>query len=524
MDSLRTLSQDLTRLHQRLTGLLTSLASPDGNLSTYVPDLDVVTQRLTATFGPSPDLIVRRFSVASGTSGLIGYLDHLVDVTIIDRDILRPLMQGTRTVDALPVGQATASKDWDTLIAAITQGNTVVCLRDVPTAWVIDTAQIPHRSLDRAETELAVRGPQEGFAEVLALQLSQVRHRLQSPTLTFEQLTVGSRYPVGIAIAYLQDVVNPALVAAVRERVQRIHAETVVNGTMVASYLRDRPGSLMPTVRNTERVDLIVWHLLNGKVAILVDGDPNVLSVPATLCDFYRTSDDYATAWYNTTFVRFIRWLGWGFGVYLPALYIALTEVNPDLVPPPLVILTAGSHTGLPFTPIVEVLVMILLIEILREAALRLPKMLSTTIGTIGAIVVGTAVVKAGFVSPQIIVVMTLTALSFFSGPSYELTGTWRIVGWIMLVAAFIYGVYGIVLATVGLSIKLVTETSFGVPYLTPLAPFRPVDGDDLMWRSPWTRFAHRHTTSRSTDNMWNPGPAQPPSNPHLRRGQIKHR
>lgn len=355
------------------------------------------------------------------------------------------------------------------------------------------------------------------------MQLSQVRHRLPSPQLIFDQVTLGSRYPVAVAIAYLGDVVNPALRQAVYDRLMRIRAETVLNGAMIASYLRDRPGSLIPTVRNTERVDLIVWQLLNGKVAILVDGDPFVLSVPATLCDFYRTSDDYATPWYNASVTRGIRWLAWAFGVYLPAIYIALTEVNPDLVPPPLVILTAGSHTGLPFTPIVEVLVMILLIEILREAALRLPKMLSTTIGTIGAIVVGTAVVKAGFVSPQIIVVMTLTALSFFSAPSYELTGTWRLIGWIMLVAAFVYGIYGIILATLGLTIKLVTETSFGVPSLTPLAPFRAPDWIDMLWRRPWTQITRRHTVARPTDAAWaqSPTPATPEV-PPLRRGQIE--
>ncbi len=430
-------------------------------------------------------------------------------------------MQGVRAVDALPVGQTSTSTDWEAITDAVTQGKTVVCLPDDPDAWLVDTAQIPHRGIDRPETELAVRGPQEAFTEVLGLQLSQVRHRLRSPHLIFEQRMIGARYPHAAAIGYLDDVVNPALVEAVRERLGRIPSDTVQHGSMVASYLRDHPGSLLPTVRHTERVDLIVWHLLQGKVAVFVDGDPSVLSMPATLCDFYRTSDDYTTPWYNATFIRFIRWLAWAFGIYLPAVYIALTEVNPDLVPPPLVILTAGSHTGLPFTPIVEVMVMILLIEILREAALRLPKMLSTTIGTVGAIVVGTAVVKAGFVSPQIIVVMTLTALSFFSAPVYELTGTWRLVGWAMLLAAFIYGIYGIILATIGLSIKLVTETSFGVPYLTPLAPFRAVDWMDALWRAPWTRFAHRPTAGRPLDATWNPGPDHLPGETSLRRGQM---
>ncbi|NMP24965.1 spore germination protein, partial [Sulfobacillus harzensis] len=151
-------------------------------------------------------------------------------------------------------------------------------------------------------------------------------------------------------------------------------------------------------------------------------------------------------------------------------------------------------------------------------------KPLATTIGTVGAIVVGTAVVKAGFVSPQIIVVMTLTALSFFTAPSYDLTGTWRLLSWVMLVAAFVYGIYGLVLATIGLTIKLVTETSLGVPYLTPLAPFRAVDWADALWRKPWAHFVERRTEARPQDARWGQTPSQQPASVPLQRGQIDPR
>ena len=524
MEQLRSLLAELEHLQRHLTGLLPA-AGATGNLKAYIPNLDAATDRLIALLGPSPDVIMRRFHQPSGRQGLICYLDNLVDLNQVDRDILYPLFHdGGAAIRSLPVGPVTRMTDWDQIVAAILQGKTAVFLENIPEVWMIDTAKIPQRSIGRPETEIAVRGPQEAFADVLAIQLSQLRHRLATPHLIFEQLTLGSHYPVAVAMAYLRDVVNPAVRQAVYDRLTRIQAETVVNATMVASYLRDRPGSFMPTVRNSERVDLVVWQLLQGKVAILVDGDPFALWVPTTLCDFYRTTDDYTAPWYNTTFIRGIRWLAWAFGLYLPAVYIALTEVNPDLVPPPLVILTAGSHTGLPFTPIVEVLVMILIIEILREAALRLPKALSTTIGTVGAIVVGTAVVKAGFVSPQIIVVMTLTGLSFFTAPSYEVTGTWRLLSWVMLAAAFVYGIYGLVLATIGLTIKLVSETSLGVPFLTPLAPFRAVDWADTLWRAPWIKFVRRRTDARTRDTRWGLAPSSPPNPVALRRGQIDSR
>jgi spore germination protein KA len=234
-----------------------------------------------------------------------------------------------------------------------------------------------------------------------------------------------------------------------------------------------------------------------------VHGDPFVITAPTTLADFYRTSGDYTSTWYDVSFLRLIRLVGWAFGVYLPAIYISLTEVNPDLVSPKLFDLIAGSHTGLPFTPLVEVVVMILVIEVLREAALRLPKVLASTIGTVGAIVVGTSVVKAGFVSPQIIVVMTFTALSLFSAPAYELMATWRLMSWLMLMAGFVLGIYGIVLATFWMSAELVTMTSFGTPYLAPFAPWRPKDWANALWRVPWSRLQRRLTESRSANLRW---------------------
>jgi spore germination protein KA len=244
-------------------------------------------------------------------------------------------------------------------------------------------------------------------------------------------------------------------------------------------------------------------ELEQGKVAVLTNGDRAVIMVPAVLADFYRTSEDYNGAWYDTSFIRTIRVLALAFGVFLPALYIALTEVNPDLISPTLLDLVVGSHTGLPFTPIVEVLTMILIIEVLREAALRLPKVLGSTLGTVGAIVVGTAVVKAGFVSPQIIVLMTLTALSLFSVPTYELLASWRVVNWLMLLAGFILGVYGMVLCTLWLSVTLVGLHSFGTPYLVPASPWRGKDWSNFLWRVPWAAMRRRLTESQPQDLRW---------------------
>jgi spore germination protein KA len=345
--------------------------------------------------------------------------------------------------------------------------------------------------------------------------MNQLRRRFLDDTLQFHALTIGRLQHTQVVVTYLEGVTNPGLIQTAIDRISQLSIDGYANSTLISGLIRDHPRSIFPTIRATERVDVAVWRLNEGKIVVHVDGDPFVLIAPAPLSDFYRTAMDYATPWYDATFSRLIRFAGWALGIYLPALYIAFTEVNPSLVPSALIIIILGDHAGLPFPPIVEVILMIFVVEILREAALRLPKALSTTIGTVGAIVVGTAIVRAGLVSPQIIVLMTLTALSFFSAPVYELTGTWRIMGFLMLIAAFLLGLLGIVIASVVMIAELTTMSSFGVPYMTPWTPFRWKDWRDAAVRVPWPGYNMRPAANRSLQpNMR--GPRQPHTAAHL--------
>jgi len=445
------------------------------------------------------DLVVRKRRDSTGGSGSLLYLDTMV------ADDLVPFLD----LPAFAVGALTlkTAESWADILTAILHGQVAWCPEDHGPGLLVDISHPPHRAIDRPETEQAIRGPQEAFTELAYLQVAQVRNRLPSPDLVVERHQIGRRAPTTVHLLFLEDLARPDLVDRVREEVTTLTLDALTNATRLGSALTASAWSIFPTVRYSERVDFVTLQLEQGKVALMVAGDPFVITLPTSLMDFYRTSGDYTTPWYDASFLRMVRLAAWAFGIYLPAVYIALTEVNPDLISPKLFDLVAGSHTGLPFTPLVEVVVMILVIEILREAAVRLPKVVASTIGTVGAIVVGTAVVKAGFVSPQIIVVMTFTALSLFSAPTYELMATWRLVSWLMLMAGFLFGIYGLVLATLWISGELVTLTSFGVPYLTPWAPWRPKDLANSLWRVPWVFLTRRSTGSRAAELRW----GQPP-------------
>lgn len=491
-----------------------------------IPPLEAVPTLLAATFQPSPDLVVRIVEPTglSPNTVQVAYLATIVDPQLVDQDVLAPLMGTTTTPDQWdrsPITRAPVKRlpTWHAVLDQLAEGWTVLFAPGIDWAWGIDTTKYPSRTVGRPQTELAVRGPDDAFTELLTTQMGQLRQRFHDAALTFHPITLGRYQRTQVVVGFLRGLTNPALVDQMIQRLKAVTIDGRANATVIAGLIRDHPRSIFPTLRSTERVDLATQSLLEGKVVVLVDGDPFVLIAPAPLADFYRTAMDYAGAWYDISFVRLIRLLGWVMGIYLPALYIALTEVNTNLLPPALLILTAGDHAGLPFPPLVEALLMVLVIEVLREAALRLPKALSTTIGTVGAIVVGTAVVKAGLVSPQMIVVITLTALSFYSVPVYELTGTWRIVNAVMLLAGALLGLYGIIWVTM-VVVGLLTElSSFGVPYFVPFAPFRANDWRDLFIRQPWNGLRRRLTTARPRGwrRMGSPQTVPPA---HLKKGR----
>lgn len=455
---------------------------------------------------------------------LIAYIDGLTATEMVDQDVVQRLL-GTKLPPekwdqgALTPVHLTRATQWPDILDKLASGNTLLFAENTPFVWVVDTVQYTARSITRPQTELAVRGSEEAFTELLFTKKSQIRRNVRSAALRFWDVTVGHLQPVTVTLVSLEGLTNPALVTTAQQRLQAVQVDGLTTMTQLTGLIRDHPHSIFPTLRQTERLDFALWRLMQGAIVIMMDGDPFVAIAPAPLADFYRTAMDYSSSWPDTSFVRFIRFLGWLLGLYLPALYLALTEVNVNVLPSRLFILTQGSSAGLPFSPFVQVILMVLMIETLREAALRLPKSLSTTISIIGAIVLGTAITKSGFVDPQILVIMTLTALSLFSTPVYELAATWRIVGWILVGSSLFLGLLGLVLCTMVFMGILIDMQSFGVPYFTPWAPFRGRDWGDVLWRMPWTMRTTRWEDARPAPRRWRI-PGRSIRRPHLRKAR----
>jgi len=523
---LRTVQETLKRITtidpSRLPDLLTEIKSFTKRLDAFsdnlanAPSLNVFSghvdsayARLKGTIGQSPDIILRRFYIGRDQQlpALLVCEDGLSDNQMIDQDTIY-LLQRYEHVETLKenpsvahqiihdsvvsIGHATVETEWSKLIIDVMGGNTLVFIEGCTEVLVLDTVKYPARAISAPTTERAVKGPQEAFNEVILTQMNLIRRRIKGGQLHFDPLHMGELSHTLVVIAHVEGVANPALVLAVKERLASLKLANLEYSNTLASVLTENPGSLFPQVRSTERADIISRDLALGKVAILVDNTPYAMTVPATFMDFYQTTDDYTGSFWEGSLQRLVRFIGLFVGLLLPPLYVALVSVDPELLPTRLVITIEGSRLGIPFPPIFEVIIMWSIIEILREAAIRLPKGLSTTLGTVGAIVVGTAVVKAAIVSDLMIVIITLTALGLFTSPSYEMATPWRVLFWFVVGAAYAFGTFGIILAVVGIIAHLASLENFNVPYLSPFAPMNVRDLKDSVIRLPYRTLERR--------------------------------
>lgn len=528
---------ETSTLQQRLESLAQDLHL-SGSLDAFSGNVEVAYDRLKNTVGQSPDVILRRFFIGKDVRvpALMAFVDGLAESQIVDQDILtlsqeydqayrltQDLSKAHQVVhdSVIAPGHLTVETSWEKLLIKLTSGNAIIFIEGCPSVLVADTVKFPARGISTPTSERTVLGSQEAFNEIMLTQMNLLRMRLKTPKLHFDQMTIGTLSHTNIAVAHIEGLTNPSLVSAVKQRLSVAQLDTVQTGQEVIPYLTDRASSLFPQIRRSERPDVVARELGLGKAAVLVDNSPFVLIMPNTLMDFYQTIEDYVlNSWY-ATLERLIRFLGLFLGLLLPPLYIALTSVNPQLLPTKLVLTIAGSRVGLPMPPVFEVMTMWAIIEILREASLRLPKELSTTLGTVGAIVVGTAIVKAGIVSPLMIVIITLTALGLFTSPSYEMAVPWRVLFWLLVTLSYFLGIYGIILGLLTILAHLASLENFGVPYLSPFGPVKPRDLKDSLVRFPEPMLTKRPSilaplqTKKSSNWNQNPDP-----NPDLQKTQ----
>lgn len=443
------------------------------------------------------DIIIRDFRIPSlNRKALLIYIDGLSDRNTQNFAVLQPLMllgpdeasNGKDPIDIayeklLPGHQLQKTGKFKDVIDAVLDGSSALLIDGSDQAIIIETKGWEHRGVDRPNNEPVVRGPQEAFVESFRANTASVRRYVKDPKLITEIFRVGKRSRTLVAVMYVKDIANPKLVEEVKYRITSI-AEAVdfipETGTL-EEYLEDHPRSIIPQTLSTERPDRVGAFIREGHVGIVMANSPFSLIVPTNFAIFLHSAEDYYLRWPFSNFLRLIRAVSIFLSLMLPAIYIAIVNYHQEMIPTDLLLAMTAAREAVPFPAIAEILFMEFSFELIREAGVRIPSVIGPTIGIVGALILGQAAVSASVVSPILIIIIALTALASFVVPNYNASFAVRILRFIFIILAGVLGFFGIAFGVFLLILHLVTVNSFGVPFMTPIAPYKPQNKDRVI-------------------------------------------
>lgn len=463
---------------------------------------------LRRSLGKNADFVMKEFDYA-GRRACLCFFHSLVDSKKLEEYVLVQLHQKEEEVvhtltdqdqfqeimrNWFPLIDIGRTGDLGSALQQLMYGEALLLIDGENTCLLIAVKKVEKRDVQPPDMEQSVIGPKESFVEEMGTNITLIRQRLRDPRLYVESLQVAKRGKQEVAILYLVDVTNASIVDEVKKRLNAIEIDHIQGQLHLQELLQDNSLSLFPQIRPTERPDVACSYILEGSVVLMVQGASHALIVPISLFQLMDTIDDYYNTWHYATLIRFLRMLAMLFSISIPGLYLSLVAYNPELIPTRLVISMDAARVKVALPIILEIFVMEIIIEILREAGLKLPKPIGQAISIIGGLVIGEAAVNANLVSPVTIVIVALTAISSFTAPVYLLGITYRILRFFLLICSSVLGLYGFLLGLFFIHAHVARLYSFGVPYLAPLSPLRIRD-----WGDTFIRMSFKKLTSRPT-------------------------
>lgn len=469
--------------------------------------------------GESSDVVIRKFSSGNDKVQMAAiYIDGLVDKDMVSNNIIAPLQSDSLLHPHLnkltagnaleliqehiaPVGEMGVVPDLTQAIKSVLNGDTILLVDGEERALVLGTRQWQMRAVAEPETEAAVRGPREGFTETLRVNTSLLRRRIRHEKLRFETMKAGRRTGTDIVLAYIEDIVNPRVLDEVRRRIAAIDTDSILESGYVEELIEDSPFSIFPQIEHTERVDKAAAAILEGRVIIMTDNTPFVLIVPTTFFQFIQASEDYYERIYVASALRALRLLALNVALMLPGVYVAVATFHQEMLPTPLLLSIAASREGIPFPAVFEALIMEGTFEVLREAGVRLPKTVGQAVSIVGGLVIGDAAIRAGIVSPAMVIIVAATAISTFAIPAFNASIALRLLRFPLIVLGAVMGLYGVIFGLIIILIHLASLQSFGVPYLAPLVHSSTSDMMKAFFRLPWW-YSRRRPSMLGTQDV----------------------
>ncbi|MBQ9728069.1 MAG: spore germination protein [Clostridia bacterium] len=438
---------------------------------------------------PSEDILTYEFETRDRTACAIVYADGIVNKELLGELVARPLSSLSLSASSKTEPQTLLSAIQKTALfpelktvesyvggmKEILDGNSLLLVDGLPLGVIVGAKLLPNRAVIEPPTDVAIKGPREGFIEDVKTNMALLRKRLKTPDLRFETTRVGKRSDTAVSLCYLSGICDEKVKKAIVKKLKSVELDCVPDSSYIAAVLSPRPHSLFRAVGTTEKPDILAAKLSEGRIGILVDGSPIALTVPYILSEDLQSSEDYFVSPFSATIFRLIRVLSLFIATLLPAFYVSAQLFKMQLLPLGLMLTIASGSRDLPLSPSLEMFVVLLIFEALKEASARMPKYVGMSLSVVGALVLGETAVSAGFLSTPSIIIIALSAISLYTVPNFVETGS--VLRWLFLIVGGSVGPFGIVLLVAFVLYYLITSDSFGAP---PLAPFSPLIARDL--------------------------------------------
>ena len=447
-------------------------------------NVDELYDKLKSDFCNSFDLILLKHFIGDSEC-LYAYFDGSTDKELLERGVISKLADCTRrneeiTIDYINKNTVTSGSveelsDLENAETTLTEGKVVLFANDK--FFGIDLRKYEKRSISEPPTSSVLKGPRTGFVEEISTNVSLIRRKLKSKDLVIQHFSVGKYTSTDVAVCWITSVANKDIVKTVTERISKIDIDGILDSSYIAMLIEDNKSSLFSQTASQEKPDIVASKLLEGRVAIVVDGSPMVLTLPCMLIESFQDSEDYYRRNRRTSFVRILRFIGLVLSILLPAGYVAVQEYQYQFLPLKFMVTIINATNGTPFTPTYEMFLVLIIFDILNEASIRMPRFVGMALSIVGAIVLGETAVQAGLLSSPAVLVMALSAIGMYTTPTNM--GTFSLIRLVFLATASLFGMLGLIIACMLFVSAICSLKSFGIDFTAPYAPVIQPDLQD---------------------------------------------
>ena len=451
-------------------------------------DMDLMRYKIIETEGKPP----MRY--------LLVFCDGVVSNEVINSNVVKPLMMLTPTgkgplmdillSNVVQVGESETTDSFQKIVENVTYGDTILFADGCNQAAILNTKHFALRAISEPDNEKVLGGPREGFTESLTQNISQIIRRLRTHELKTKTISLGRFTRTTICVCYIDSLVNKDILKELFCRLEQIDIDGVLEENYIAEIIRDHPYSTFRTTGYTERPDVLVGKLLEGRIAMIVDGSPMVTTLPYLFIENFQSNEDYYFNFYYTSFARLLRIAAFLMTVVVPGLYIATVAFHQEMLPLQLLMRVALERQSVPLPAAIEAVVMLLVFDILRETGIRMPSNIGQTLSIVGAFVIGQAAVEASLVASPMIIVVAATGITGLLVPKLNAPIIfWRV---ILLAMASAFGFVGLTTGLALLFIHMSNLTSFGIEQISLTGSFQFQNIKDILFRAPWPRMIRR--------------------------------